>query len=98
MKTFKELIDSLVEITIGTREKKTSGELTKDRTKRRKGKAAKRTYMKDYRRKHNKKSDKDLEKRMAKRGLTRGGEQKTVRGGSGAAQRAKELKHKLQKR
>ena len=98
MKTFKELIDDLVELTVGTREKKTSGELTKDRAKRRQGKAAKKSYMKDYRRKHNKKSDKDLEKRMAARGLTKGGGQKTVKGGSGAAQRAKELKQKLQKR
>ena len=98
MKTFKELIDSLVEITVGQREKKTTGELQKDRAERRKGKAKKKAYMKKYRTKHNKPGDIAKRKRMAAQGKTETGKQKTVRGGAGAAERAKELKQKLTKR
>ena len=50
MKTFKELIDSLVEITIGQREKKTSGDRMKAKQEYRKNKQKKKAYMKKYRR------------------------------------------------
>ena len=40
----------------------------------------------------------DIGKRKEKMGLTATGKQKTVAGGAGAAQRAKEKKEKLQKR
>ena len=98
MKTFKELIDSLVEITIGQREKKTSGDRMKAKQEYRKNKQKKKAYMKKYR---NTSGAKMLQKkgdRMAKQGKTATGRDISVAGGAGAAQRAKERKQELQKR
>ena len=50
MKTFKELIDNLVELTVGTRDRKTSAERMKGKQERRKDKTKKKQYMKKYRR------------------------------------------------
>jgi hypothetical protein len=98
MKTFKELIDDLVEITVGTRKKKTSGEKMKAKQEYRKTKQKKKQYMKKYRRSSGAKMLQKKGERLASRGLTATGKQKTVAGGAGAAQRAKEKKEKLQKR
>ena len=98
MKTFKELIDSLVEITVGTREKKTSAEIMKDKAKYRKDKVKIKARNKKYKKTAGAKKLVDIGKRKEKLGLTATGKKKTVRGGSGSAQRAKELKQKLSKR
>ena len=98
MKTYKELIDDLVEITVGTREKKTGTEKMKQKQEYRKTKQKKKQYMKKYRRSSGAKMLQKKGERLAGRGLTATGKQKTVAGGAGAAQRAKEKKEKLQKR
>tara|TARA_Y100000296_G_scaffold76546_1_gene97260 strand:- start:31 stop:327 length:297 start_codon:yes stop_codon:yes gene_type:complete len=98
MKTFKELIDDLVEITVGQRVKKTSAEKMKQKQEYRKTKQKKKQYMKKYRRSSGAKMLQKKGERMASRGLTATGKQKTVAGGAGAAQRAKEKKQDLQKR
>ena len=98
MKTFKELIDDLVEITVGQREKKTSAEKMKQKREYRKTKVKKKQYMKKYRKSSGAKMLQKKGERLATRGLTATGKQKTVAGGAGAAQRAKEKKEKLQKR
>jgi len=98
MKTFKELIDDLVEITVGTRKKKTGSEKMKQKQEYRKTKQKKKQYMKKYRRSSGAKMLQKKGERLASRGLTATGKQKTVAGGAGAAQRAKEKKEKLQKR
>ena len=98
MKTFKELIDDLVEITVGQREKKTSGEIMKDKAKYRKNKAKILRTNKKYKKTAGAKKLVKVGKRKEKMGLTATGKQKTVKGGSGSAQRAKELKQKLSKR
>ena len=98
MKTFKELIDNLVELTVGTRERKTSGEIMKGKQERRKNKQKKKQYMKKYRRSSGAKMLKKKGDRLAKMGKTATGRDITVQGGAGAAQRAKERKQELQKR
>ena len=98
MKTFKELIDSLVEITIGQREKKTSGERMKDKAEYRKNKVKIKARNKKYKKTAGAKKLVDIGKRKEKLGLTATGKKKTVKGGTGSAQRAKELKQKLSKR
>ena len=98
MKTFKELIDDLIEITVGQREKKTSAEKMKQKQEYRKTKQKKKQYMKKYRRSSGAKMLQKKGERLAGRGLTATGKQKTVAGGAGAAQRAKEKKQELQKR
>ena len=45
MKTFKELIDNLVELTVGTRERKTSAERMKGKQERRKNRMKKKQYL-----------------------------------------------------
>ena len=98
MKTFKELIDSLVEITVGARERKTSGEKMKAKQEYRKTKQKKKQYMKKYRRSSGAKILKKKGERLAKMGKTATGRDISVAGGAGAAQRAKERKQELQKR
>ena len=98
MKTFKELIDDLVEITVGQRVKKTSAEKMKQKQEYRKTKQKKKQYMKKYRRSSGAKMLQKKGERMKKMGKTATGREKTVAGGSGSAQRAKELKQKLSKR
>ncbi len=98
MKTFKELIDDLVEITVGQREKKTSAEKMKQKQEYRKTKQKKKQYMKKYRKSSVAKMLKKRGERLAKVGKTATGREKTVAGGAGASQRAKEKKQELQKR
>ena len=98
MKTFKELIDDLVEITVGQREKKTSGEKMKAKQEYRKTKVKKKAYMKKYRKSSGAKMLAKKGERLAKQGKTATGRDVTVAGGAGAAQRAKEKKQNLQKR
>ncbi len=98
MKTFKELIDNLVELTVGTRERKTSGEIMKGKQERRKNKMKKKQYMKKYRRSAGAKALQRKGDRLKKMGKTATGRDITVQGGAGAAQRAKEKKQELQKR
>ena len=98
MKTFKELIDDLVEITVGQREKKTSAEKMKQKQEYRKTKVKKKAYMKKYRKSSGAKMLQKKGERLKSRGLTATGKQMTVGGGAGAAARAKEKKQKLQKR
>ena len=98
MKTFKELIDDLVEITVGQREKKTSGEKMKAKQEYRKTKVKKKAYMKTYRKSAGAKRLKTKGERAKKMGKTATGRDISVAGGAGAAQRAKEKKEKLQKR
>ena len=99
MKTFKELIDSLVEITVGQREKKPPGEIKKDQAERRSKKADKKTYMRTYRKSATAKRHQRQAPKMARKGLTPSGDRRiTVRGGAGGARRAKERKQELQKR
>ncbi len=98
MKTFKELIDDLVEITVGQRVKKTSAEKMKQKQEYRKTKQKKKQYMKKYRRSSGAKMLQKKGERLKKMGKTATGRDVTVAGGAGAAQRAKELKQKLSKR
>ena len=98
MKTFKELIDNLVELTVGTRERKTSSELMKGKQERRKDRTKKKQYMKKYRRSAGAKALQRKGERMQKMGKTATGRDISVAGGSGAAQRARERKQELQKR
>ena len=98
MKTFKELIDNLVELTVGTRERKTSGELMKGKQDRRKDRMKKKQYMKKYRRSAGAKALQRKGDRLKKMGKTATGRAITVQGGSGAAQRARESKPALQTR
>jgi len=98
MKTFKELIDSLVEITVGQREKKTGAEKMKQKQEYRKTKVKKKAYMKKYRKSTGAKMLKKKGERLAKMGKTATGRDVSVAGGSGAAARAKEKKEKLSKR
>tara|TARA_Y100000310_G_scaffold224523_1_gene226372 strand:- start:81 stop:380 length:300 start_codon:yes stop_codon:yes gene_type:complete len=99
VKTFKELIDSLVEITVGQREKKPPGEIKKDQAERRSKKADKKSYMRKYRKSATAKRHQRQAPKMARVGLTPSGDRRiTVRGGAGGARRAKERKQELQKR
>ena len=98
MKTFKELIDNLVELTVGTRDRKTSAERMKGKQERRKDKTKKKQYMKKYRRSAGAKALQRKGDRLKKMGKTATGRDITVQGGSGAAQRARERKQELQKR
>ena len=99
MKTFKELIDSLVEITVGQREKKPPGEIKKDQAERRSKKADKKTYMRKYRNSATAKRHQRQAPNMERKGLTPSGKRRiSVRGGAGAARRAKERKQELLKR
>ena len=98
MKTFKELIDSLVELTVGTREKKTSAEKMKQKQEYRKDKVKIKARNKKYKKTAGAKMLAKKGERMKKMGKTATGREKTVAGGSGSAQRAKELKQKLSKR
>ena len=98
MKTFKELIDDLVEITVGQRVKKTSAEKMKQKQEYRKTKQKKKQYMKKYRRSSGAKMLQKKGERLKKMGKTATGRDVTVAGGAGAAERAKELKQKLSKR
>ena len=98
MKTFKELIDSLVELTVATGEKKTSAEKMKQKQEYRKTKVKKKAYMKKYRKSAGAKMLKKKGDRLKKMGKTATGKDISVRGGSGAAQRAKEKKQELQKK
>ena len=99
MKTFKELIDSLVEITVGQREKKPPGEIKKDQAERRSKKADKKSYMRKYRKSARAKRLQKQAPKMAGLGLTPTGDRRiTVRGGAGGARRAKERKQELLKR
>ena len=99
MKTFKELIDDLIEITVGQREKKPPGEIKKDQAERRSKKADKKSYMRKYRKSATAKRHQRQAPKMARVGLTPSGDRQiTVRGGAGAARRAKERKQELLKR
>ena len=98
MKTFKELIDNLVELTVGTRERKTSAERMKGKQERRKNRMKKKQYMKKYRRSSGAKALQRKGDRLKKMGKTATGRDITVQGGAGASQRAKEKKQELQKR
>ena len=98
MKTFKELIDELVELAVVKRERKTSGEIMKGKQERRKGKMKKAQYMKKYRKSAGAKQLVKKGERMSKQGKTATGKAISVAGGSGAAERQKEKKKALQKR
>ena len=98
MKTFKELIDNLVELTVGTRERKTSAERMKGKQERRKNRMQKKQYMKKYRKSAGAKALQRKGDRLKKMGKTATGRDISVQGGAGAAQRAKEKKQELQKR
>ena len=98
MKTFKELIDSLVEITIGQREKKTSAERMKDKAEYRKNKVKIKARNKKYKKTAGAKALAKKGERMKKMGKTATGRDITVAGGAGSAKRAKEKKEKLSKR
>ena len=98
MKTFKELIDSLVEITVGTREKKTSAEIMKQKQQYRKDKVKIKARNKKYKKTAGAKALAKKGDRMKKMGKTATGRDITVAGGAGSAKRAKDKKEKLAKR
>ena len=98
MKTFTELMDNLVELTVGTRKKKTSGEKQAAKAEYRKNKIKIKARNKKYQRSAGAKLLAKKSERMKKMGKTATGRDITVAGGSGAAQRAKEKKKELQKR
>ena len=97
MKTFKELIDDLIEIAVVKREKKTSAEKMKAKKDYKKIRMKKKAYGKKYRAKSSTKMLAKKSARMAKKGQTATGRAISVAGGSGAAQRQKEKKKELAK-
>ena len=97
MKRFKEFQDELQEFTVGKREKKTASDRMAQKRDYRKNRAKKIQQMKKYRKSAAYKVNQRKSKVMAKRGKTATGRDISVRGGSGAAQRAKEKKAELKK-
>ena len=97
MKTFKELIDDLIEFAVVKREKKTSAEKMKAKKEYKKVRMKKKAYGKKYRAKSCTKMLAKKSARMEKNGQTATGRAISVAGGSGAAQRQKEKKKELAK-
>ena len=97
MKTFSEFNEEIQELTIGARQKKTASDRMAQKRDYRKNRAKKIQQMKKYRKSAAYKVNQRKSKVMAKRGKTATGRDISVRGGSGAAQRAKEKKAELKK-